>query len=127
MDELDYQPREDMSDREIREKFSQKVIKVIKEGQENGKNYLVVCMFAGHGILKDGMQTLVLNEFDRKTQFYQLFKAEDLIRQVASVYSKNSYFIAIFACCRELYKAEIHSGCVLDPKLEETPTKLLDS
>ena len=39
-------------------------------------NYLVFLLFAGHGILKDGMQTLVLNEFDDKS-FYNLFKAEE--------------------------------------------------
>ena len=24
----------------------------------------------------------------------------------------NGYFIAIFACCRELFRHSIHSGCV---------------
>ena len=40
------------------------------------ENYLVVMLFAGHGILKDGMQVLLYNEYDPTTGFYKILKAE---------------------------------------------------
>ena len=66
-------------------------------------NYVVFLLFAGHGILKDGMQHLVLNEFDEQTGFYKLFNAEDYVRRLSTAFCLNSYFICLFACCRELY------------------------
>ena len=75
-------------------------------------NYIVILLFAGHGILKDGMQTLVLNEYDSKTGFYKLFKAEDTVRKLSAVFNLNSYFICSFACCRELFDAEMMKGCI---------------
>ena len=40
------------------------------------ESYLVIILFAGHGILKDGMQMLLYNEYDQATGFYKLLKAE---------------------------------------------------
>ena len=56
-------------------------------------------LFAGHGIMKDGMQTLVLNQYCERTQFYKLLLVEKAIRGWAVNYP-NAYVIAIFACCR---------------------------
>ena len=53
-----------MTMKEIDQKFNREVIEVIEGGLKRQKNYLIVCMFAGHGILRDGMQTLMLNEYD---------------------------------------------------------------
>ena len=44
------------------------------------ENYLIIFLFAGHGILKDGVQHLLYNEYDTKTQFYKLFAAEKKLR-----------------------------------------------
>ena len=52
-----------------------------------------------------------MNEYDKRAQFYTLIPIEYKIRQ----YSKrlfNGYFVAFFACCRELFKLSIHCGCV---------------
>ena len=40
--------------------------KKLREGKKKTpiENYLIVFLFAGHGILKDGMQALLLNEYD---------------------------------------------------------------
>ena len=46
-------------------------------------NYLVVHVFAGHGIQADGYQTLLTNEFDKESKSYKQFTAESLIRQIA--------------------------------------------
>ena len=74
-------------------------------------NYLVVILFAGHGILRDGMQSLLFNEYDPKTGFYKLLKVEAKLRVWAEIYP-NLYTIGIFACCRQLYDPEIMSGFI---------------
>ena len=54
------------------------ISKKLREGKRAKPpvNYLVVILFAGHGVLKDGMQVLLYNEFDQATGFYKLLKAE---------------------------------------------------
>ena len=74
-------------------------------------NYVVFLLFAGHGILKDGMQTLVINEYDNLTAFYKLFPAEEAVRKLSYSLNMNSYFICSFACCRELFNPNIMKGC----------------
>ena len=39
-------------------------------------NYLVIVFIAGHGILKDGGQLILLNEFDKLTEYYKTYKIE---------------------------------------------------
>ena len=39
-------------------------------------NYTIFFLFAGHGLLADGGQAIVLNEFDNRKKFYTLFRAE---------------------------------------------------
>ena len=53
----------------------------------------------------------VLNEFDPDTTFYRFFQVESFIRTIAEKY-RNSYQIAIFACCRENLDLKRHSGGV---------------
>ena len=85
----------------------------LKAGKEKQPrvNYLVVCLFACHGILKDGMQYVVFNEFDKKAQFYKMMKVEFLLCDFAHKYP-NSYIIGIFACCRQLYNHKKMTGCI---------------
>ena len=75
------------------------------------KRFLFIFVLAGHGILQRGEQILLVNEFSNNTKFYKVWPAEADIRKLASTYS-NSYCIAFFACCREVYNAESHSGCI---------------
>ena len=61
-------------------------------------------MFAGHGIeYSDGHQTLLTNEYDKKSKSYKRFCAEKMVR-ILSDHNKNSYHIGIFACCRQAFK-----------------------
>ena len=62
-------------------------------------NYIIIFLFAGHGLLKEGEQVIVINEYDRSNGFYKLFMAESKLRDLAERYS-NAYLIGIFACCR---------------------------
>ena len=73
------------------------------------ENFLIIFLFAGHGLLKDGQQVLVLNEYDQKTSFYKLYMAEKKLRTLARVFT-NSYLIGIFACCRQLYNQNDMKG-----------------
>ena len=66
-------------------------------------------LFAGHGMIKEGAQVLLYNEFDRKTGFYTMFKAEEMIRNMAAEFD-NSYLMGIFACCRQIFNAEQLAG-----------------
>ena len=76
---------------------------------------LLLFLFAGHGILKDGIQWLLLNEFEEKTGFYKLLNAEGKLRFWAEIYP-NAYIIGIFACCRQLYDHKTMSGCISKKK-----------
>ena len=68
---------------EVKKVFEEIKTLLVNGADEKPKvNFLVFLLFAGHGILKDGMQTLVLNEFDDKS-FYNLFKAEHEVRSLS--------------------------------------------
>ena len=67
-------------------------------------------MLAGHGIVNKGRQALLLNEFSETTKFYKFWAVESNIRSIATEF-KNSYSMTFFACCREIFGAEKHSGC----------------
>ena len=76
---------------------------------EPDRKFCTIWLFAGHGILKLGMQTIMVNEFDPKKGFYKLYNAEETIRVMANNNS-NSYMITIFACCRQLYNGDKMQG-----------------
>ena len=75
----------------------------IENDKETG--YLVVYILAGHGIQRDGNQTLLTNEFDKQQKFYKCYPVEKLMRIRAKNYA-NSFHLGIFACCREAEKKE---------------------
>ena len=62
----------------------------------------VLALFAGHGFITESGQTIVLNEFIKRTGYYSLAPVERITRDIAEKF-KNSYSIAIFACCRQNY------------------------
>ena len=107
-----------------------KIRKRIKEGKESTPQvkYVVIWLFAGHGILKDGYQHLVFNEYDKISSWYKMLNFETQIRLIAAQY-ENSYMITIFACCRQNHKEADMSGCVSRDeanKLEEEANDLND-
>ena len=71
----------------------------LRKGKEKSPTvkYLIFFLFAGHGVKRNGMQEMAYNEFDKKTCFYRMFKAEAKLRMYAEIYP-NSYIIGIFAC-----------------------------
>ena len=85
------------------------------------ESIVIISVFAGHGILKNGTQTLVLNEFDETTQFYKLLDAEHKMRLLSDMYC-NSYIIAIFACCREIFDYESMTDCSDSKSPRNKPT-----
>ena len=78
------------------------------------RSFLIFYIFACHGIQIDGKQAVVVNGFDKRAEFYNLYVAETELRQWASKYS-NSFHMCIFACCREIHNKSRHSGCVSGP------------
>ena len=72
-------------------------------------NYLILYVFAGHGMNVSGQQVLLINEFEKSKNFYKKFTVEGKIRGLAGEFS-NSYSLAFFACCREIYDKEKHQG-----------------
>ena len=81
---------------------------------------LIFCVFASHGMIQCGRQTILINEFDKATGFYKLIGAEENIRSAAQRNS-NAYFVCIFACCREILLRKNHSGGM---SLEEANKKM---
>lgn len=59
-------------------------------------------MFAGHGMILNGGQVVLTNNYDPKCKFYEFILVEMRIR-LCSKNLTNVYFIALFACCREIY------------------------
>ena len=54
-------------------------------------------------MVKESMTEMVLNEFDENTQFYKLFRAESLIREMSDQYP-HTYIVSVFACERQKLK-----------------------
>ena len=72
------------------------------------KNFLVIYVLAGHGMIAGGKQIMLLNEYSKNTGFYKLFGIEANIRDIAREFS-NTYQVALFACGREV-KTSKHGG-----------------
>ena len=63
----------------------QKVEKLIRQGRRSKpvKNYLVIYIFAGHGVMKDGEHCLLTNEYDKMARFYRMVPVENSIKNLA--------------------------------------------
>ena len=48
----------------------------------------------------------MVNEFDKKAKFYQMFNAERKIRAFAESFP-NTFHLGIFACCRQIEDASM--------------------
>ena len=89
-------------------------------------NFLIITLYAGHGMLKDGMQSLLMNEFDNLKGFYKMIYAEKIARDWAS--HPNTYVIVFFACCRQLYKESRYEKSGIDARtLEEDRTTVKET
>ena len=70
-----------------------------------------------------GKQIVLINEYDGPNKFYRNWGVEADIRDIAARYP-NSYSMAFFACCRELYAPEtIHKDGIKAP---EKPKQILE-
>ena len=63
------------------------------------EKFLIFFLFATHGYLRDGMQFVLINEFDRKENYYKRFAMEAKLREWAYT-NPHAYIVTIFACCR---------------------------
>lgn len=88
-------------------KMYMSVLKRIMMGRKKSpqQDFLVVHVFAGHGVQEAGTQYLLHNEWCKDRRYYKMFAAEEKLRVMAKSL-KNSYHIGIFACCRERYEAK---------------------
>ena len=66
---------------------------------DKANNYLLFCLFAGHGMISNNEQVILMNEFDKSANFYKFFNAEATLRKLA-VQANNVYIVAMYACCR---------------------------
>ena len=96
---------DDPSDKELEAMFKNVLQKLIQGNQVNRTNYLLIFFFAGHGVLFEGSQAILLNEFDKRCGFYKMKKVEAKLRSLAETFP-NSYVVGIFACCRQYYNPE---------------------
>ena len=71
--------------------------------------FLVIFAIAGHGMQMDGRQIAVVNEFDKRTGHYKKWNVEHDIRLIAER-NRNVYVMGLFACCREIFNAQRHTG-----------------
>ena len=104
---------EDLQNRSINSKeatqFILNLFKMLKAAPK--KKFFGIMFLAGHGMIHEGSQRILLNQYDNKREFYKLFQIEKEIRNITMRF-KNSYIVAVAACCREIYIPERHSGCV---------------
>ena len=73
--------------------------------------YFGLLLYAGHGMIRDGVQCFVLNQLNKSQGYYYLQAVETDIRNI-SMHCKNSYILATFACCREIFVKTMHCNCV---------------
>ena len=72
--------------------------------------FVIFAILAGHGMVDQGSQVVILNEFSQVRNFYRLWIAEADFRSIANKFS-NSYVVCCFACCREVFNPVAHGGC----------------
>ena len=97
------------------------------------KNYTVIHLYAGHGMIASGKQVVLMNQFNRPSRFYKWIGVEQNVRDMAKKYP-NSFHLVFFACCREIYDNTKHCGGFLteeeaikyyaDIRMEEQAEKL---
>jgi hypothetical protein len=75
--------------------------------KEPETNYIIFIVAAGHGMNSEGQQVLLVNEYKPANKFYKWLAIEEYIRAFAKIFP-NSYTLAFFACCREIYSFEKH-------------------
>ena len=69
---------------ELTKEINQRMITPIKNATKNKDgtkktppdNYILIFLFASHGILKDGTTHVVINEFEENNNFFKLYPAE---------------------------------------------------
>ena len=61
---------------------------------------LSIQMFAGHGMIYNGSQVVLTNNFDNRKRFYEFLQVETCIKY-NSKRQTNVYYITLFACARE--------------------------
>ena len=61
---------------------------------------------------------LLLNEFAKAKNFYKFLNVEAKIRALSEAFP-NSYSLAFFACCREIYDRDRHQGFLKGTKVQE--------
>ena len=68
----------------------------------------------------------MLNDYNKTSEFYHLYKIEEHVRNLTNG-NKNSYLVAIVACCREIFNPQNinHSGMIGAISIEEA-TRLFD-
>ena len=90
--------------------YNAEVTSLAKHLKKNPKDtILILRCFACHGMIQDGRQIILTNEFEKSRQFYKVLGVEQNIRENARNFS-NAYLITIFACCREIRSPGIHTG-----------------
>ena len=79
--------------------------KLMEGNRVDKTNYLLIFFFAGHGVLLEGSQAILVNEFDKRSGFYKMKKVELKLRTLAESFP-NAYVVGIFACCRQYFNPE---------------------
>ena len=95
--------------------------------QNPHETVLALFCYSSHGMIQDGRQMIVVNQFNEAKGFYRLYGAEENMRTATTIFS-NAYIVGIFACCREIFLVTQHSGCIsLAQKYElDTQRRLRD-
>ena len=70
--------------------------------EEPKQTRLGIVYVGGHGMMHEGTQHFVLNQYDKDKRFYKLFPVEAKIRHVTYKHN-NCYMIAIMACSRDSF------------------------
>ena len=79
--------------------------------EQSDTKHFGLFMYAGHGMIKNGSQYILLNQYDEKNGFYYMHPVETQIRTLSKNFL-NCYIVAIFACCRQNFSPGIHQGFV---------------
>jgi hypothetical protein len=70
---------------------------------------LAFSCYAGHGMIQDGRQVFLVNEFASFRGFYKIVGVEENMR-LSATFNSNAYIVVIFACCREIFLVAQHCG-----------------
>ena len=77
--------------------YNEKIAQIEDTVRNTRGKVVLLCLFQGYGMRKDGSQEFMFNQYDNSTHFYKMVSVERELRRLARE-NRNLYVVSTFAC-----------------------------